>query len=109
MKFFVHMLGMYEQNSDQFPNKGKTSIFFSSNTPRDIQFNIIQIVGIKAAGTLEKYIGLPAFWIRTIPKLFKVLLIKHGTVSPIGKLSSYLGLVEKYSSKLYFNQFLHIL
>lgn len=72
----VHLLDMYEKSSRQALNKEKTSIFFSFNTPKDVQHNIIQIIGIKAIGTFEKYLGLQAFLGKNKSKSFQVLLDK---------------------------------
>lgn len=56
----MRVLEIYEKSSEQILNKEKASIFFSPNTPWEIQSNIIHIVGIKAIGTFEKYLGLLA-------------------------------------------------
>lgn len=105
----IHILGIYEKSSGQSLKKEKTSIFFSSNTPRDIQHNIIHITGIKPTSTLEKYLGLPALLGKINPKLFIVLSTRLGPAYPIGRLNSYWRLAEKFFSSLFFKQFQHML
>ncbi|XP_042964588.1 uncharacterized protein LOC122298800 [Carya illinoinensis] len=55
----LYILEVYEKASRQVINKDKTSIFFSSNTLTEIQNNILNISGVKASGSFEKYLGLP--------------------------------------------------
>lgn len=98
----IHLLRLYEQSSGQILNREKNSIYFSSNTPKDSQRNITHIAGIKATGSFEKYLGLPAFWERTRPNHFKVYLIVLGIVYLIGKQNFCRWLVERYSLKLFF-------
>lgn len=54
----------------------KTTIFSNSNTPKDIQSNIIQIAVVKATGTIEKYISLPAFLSKNKSKAVQGLIDK---------------------------------
>lgn len=103
---FIHLLGIYEQSSSQVLNREKTAIFFSSDTPKDIQRNITHITGIKATSSFEKYLGLPAFWERTRPSHFKVYLIVLAIVYLIGKQNFCRWLVGRYSLRLFFKLFL---
>ncbi|XP_042972927.1 uncharacterized protein LOC122304723 [Carya illinoinensis] len=70
----LHILETYEIASGQMLNKDKTSIFFSRNNPKDIQRNIIQILGIKSSGSFEKYLGLPTLLGRSKVAAFHSLL-----------------------------------
>lgn len=51
---------MYEQASGQQLNKAKTSLFFSKNTPMEIQEEIIKRFGAQVIKQHEKYLGLPS-------------------------------------------------
>ena len=54
------ILETYEQVSGQQLNKDKTSLFFSRNTPSDIQDEIKTRFGAKVIQQHEKYFGLPS-------------------------------------------------
>lgn len=84
------MLETYEQASGQVLNQDKTSIFFSQNTPHEIRQNIIQIVGIRATRSLEKYLGLPTIVGRSKTKSFQNLLEKTTREFSIRNLNSFL-------------------
>lgn len=56
----IHILETCEKGSGQILNKEKTSIFFTRNTPKDIQQTILKIAGVKSQGFFEKYLGLSA-------------------------------------------------
>lgn len=43
----THILELYEKSSRQGLKKDNTSIFFSKNTPKDIQKTIVEIAGFK--------------------------------------------------------------
>ena len=55
-----HILLVYEQASGQQLNKAKTSLFFSRNTPEDIQKEIKHRFGAQVIKQHEKYLGLPS-------------------------------------------------
>lgn len=95
----IHILNPYETSSNQFLNKEKTSIFFSANTPRDIQQNIIKIVGVKSTSNLEKCLGIPAFLGKKNQVLFSILLTKLEVEFLIGKPSFSLFLEKKFFSR----------
>ena len=52
-------LETYEQALDQQLNRGKTSLFFISNTPQDIQDDIKSSFGAKVIKQRKTYLGLP--------------------------------------------------
>ncbi|XP_042988748.1 uncharacterized protein LOC122316282 [Carya illinoinensis] len=55
------ILNQYECASGQVLNKEKSSIYFSKNTPEEKNKRaILQIAGVKAIGTYERYLGLPS-------------------------------------------------
>ena len=54
------VLGVYEQASGQQLNRAKTSLFFSSNTPKEIQEVIKTRFGAQVIKQHEKYLGLPS-------------------------------------------------
>ena len=54
------LLAMYEKASGQQLNHAKTSLFFSSNTSRDVQEEIKNRLGAKIIKQHEKYLGLPS-------------------------------------------------
>ena len=53
------ILAIYERGSGQKINREKTNIFFSSNTPHEVQARIQQVLGVPAIRHFEKYLGLP--------------------------------------------------
>ena len=54
------VLGVYERASGQQLNRAKTSLFFSKNTPRDIQGEIQRRFGAQVIKQHEQYLGLPS-------------------------------------------------
>ena len=54
------LLGVYEKASGQQLNRAKTSLFFSSNTSRDVQEEIKTQLGAKIIKQHKKYLGLPS-------------------------------------------------
>ena len=50
----------YEKASEQQLNRAKTSLFFSSNTPKEIQEEIKGRFGAQVIKQHEKYLGLPS-------------------------------------------------
>ena len=60
MCMLQRVLEVYEQASGQQLNKAKTSLFFSSNTPKEIQDEIKRRFGAQVIKQHEKYLGLPS-------------------------------------------------
>ena len=56
----LDILATYERGIGQKINCEKTNIFFSSNTPHEVQARIQQVLGVPAICQFEKYLGLPA-------------------------------------------------
>ena len=54
------LLGVYEKASGQQLNRAKTSLFFSSNTSRDVQEEIKTQFGAQIIKQHKKYLGLPS-------------------------------------------------
>ena len=54
------VLEVYERASSQQLNRAKTSLFFSKNTPREIQGAIQSRFGAQVIKQHEKYLGLPS-------------------------------------------------
>ena len=54
------LLAVYEKGSGQQLNRAKTSLFFSSNTSRDIQEEIKNRFGAQIIKQHMKYLGLPS-------------------------------------------------
>ena len=54
------VLEVYERASGQQLNRAKTSLFFSKNTPREIQGAIQSRFGAQVIKQHEKYLGLPS-------------------------------------------------
>ncbi|CAN0912624.1 Putative ribonuclease H protein At1g65750 [Linum grandiflorum] len=59
--------------SGQKINFGKSTIFFSQNTPPDIQLRFSQDLGVHAIGVLDKYLGLPSLTPKSKKDMFKSL------------------------------------
>jgi len=51
---------MYEKATGQQVNMQKTSLFFSSNTPKEIQEYVKHSFGADIIHQHEKYLGLPS-------------------------------------------------
>ena len=54
------LLAVYEKGSGQQLNRAKTSLFFSSNTSRDIQEEIKNRFGAQIIKQHVKHLGLPS-------------------------------------------------
>ena len=54
------VLEVYEWAAGQQLNRAKTSIFFSYNTPKEIQDEIKRRFGVQVIKQHEKYLGLPS-------------------------------------------------
>ena len=54
----LDILAIYERGQGQKINREKTNIFFSSNTPHEVQAQILQVLGVPAICHFEKYLGL---------------------------------------------------
>ena len=55
------VLDWYEVASGQLVNKKKTTLFFSRNTPKEVQQEIKVSLGVSTITHYEKYLGLPSF------------------------------------------------
>lgn len=63
----------YEQASGQSINRGKTNIFFSTNTSHQTQVAIKSFLGIPSVQRFEQYLGLPSLIGREKKKSFSVI------------------------------------
>ncbi|CAN0918247.1 LINE-1 retrotransposable element ORF2 protein [Linum grandiflorum] len=54
-------------------NFGKSAIFFSQNTPPDVQLRFSQDLGVQATWVLDKYLGLPSLIPKSKKDMFKAL------------------------------------
>jgi hypothetical protein len=68
-----HILQVYESMSGQVINWEKSSILFSTNTPRRIKQELMQILGLQRETTNGKYLGLPMYIGRSRSQCFKYL------------------------------------
>ena len=57
----MNILTMYEEASGQKINRGKTQLFFSTNTQEDIKNRVKDLVGVEVVTKYEKYLGMPSF------------------------------------------------
>ena len=57
----LDILARNEQASGQQINRGKTQLFFSTNTEEHIRNRILDLLGVLAISQYEKYLGLPSF------------------------------------------------
>ena len=57
----MNILTMYEEASGQKINRGKTQLFFSTNTQEDIKNRVKDLVGVEVVTQYEKYLGMPSF------------------------------------------------
>ena len=55
----LHLLSSYENASGQKVNGGKTTLFFSPNTPYVSRTAILNLFGTTTITQFEKYLGLP--------------------------------------------------
>ncbi|XP_059446701.1 uncharacterized protein LOC132178276 [Corylus avellana] len=67
------ILEKYEAASGQSLNKNKTSIFFSRNTSLERRNEIIQLSGLQAAHSFDKYLGLPTLVGKSRYQSFKTI------------------------------------
>ena len=57
----TNILTMYEEASSHKINRGKTQLFFSTNTQEDIKNRVKDLVGVEVVTQYEKYLGMPSF------------------------------------------------
>ncbi|KAK9990469.1 hypothetical protein SO802_025454 [Lithocarpus litseifolius] len=69
----AHVLDIYEQTSSQQLNREKTSLFFSHNTPQNVQNDIKQCFGAEVIWQYETYLGLPSLVGRSKQNRFRAL------------------------------------
>lgn len=74
------LLAVYEKASGQQLNRAKTSLFFSGNTPREIQEEIKNRFGAQIIKQHEKYLGLPSLMGRNKRTTFNAIKEKLGKV-----------------------------
>ena len=67
------LLNLYEQASGQNINRGKTNIFFSTNTPHRTQAAISNFLGVPIVQRYEQYLGLPSLVGRGKKKSFSLI------------------------------------
>lgn len=56
----INILNAYEKASGQKNNTGKSSIFYSLNTPLKVKEEILRILGPMQDTRHKKYLGLPS-------------------------------------------------
>ena len=66
-------LFLYEQASGQSINRGKTSIFFSLNTPHTLRNAISVFLGVPVSHQYEHYLGLPSLVGRDKKRSFSLI------------------------------------
>ena len=69
----LDILRTYEQASGQQINRGKTQLFFSSNTKQPTRSKNSDLFGVPAVSQYEKYLGLPSFVGRAKKQSFSYL------------------------------------
>ena len=74
------LLVVYEKASGQQLNRAKTSLFFSSNTSRDVQEEIKNWFGAQIIKQHEKYLGLPSLVGKNKRTTFNAIKEKLGKV-----------------------------
>ena len=74
------LLEVYEKDYGQQLNHVKTSLFFSSNTSRDVQEEIKNWFGAQIIKQHEKYLGLPSLVGRNKRTTFNAIKEKLGKV-----------------------------
>ena len=67
------LLFIYEQASGQSINRGKTSIFFSTNTPHTLRNAISIFLGVPVSHQYEHYLGLPSLVGRDKKRSFSLI------------------------------------
>ncbi|CAN0847428.1 Uncharacterized mitochondrial protein AtMg00310, partial [Linum grandiflorum] len=73
IRFLKNMFDQYPLVSGQKINFNKSSIYFSHNTPHALQVSYAQILGVKASGLEDKYLGIPTLTPRSKRGMFKFL------------------------------------
>ncbi|XP_075665752.1 uncharacterized protein LOC142635493 [Castanea sativa] len=68
-----HILETYEHASSQKINREKTSLFFSRNTPQDLQEELKERFGAEVIKQHETYLGLPSLVGRSKKNTFRTL------------------------------------
>lgn len=56
--FLNHILCLYETTSGQKLNRDKTSLVFSKNTKQATKSFLMEVAGLNASTSLDKYLGL---------------------------------------------------
>lgn len=64
---------VYEVGSGQVINREKSSILFSTNTPRQKKNDVMQVLGLQVESSDGKYLGLPMYVGRSKAKCFAYL------------------------------------
>lgn len=90
------LLDIYEEVLGQGINKHKTSIFFSSNTDRELRNRILDAVGVTQCNSQEKYLGFPIMVGINKFRTFEAIKGKVWLESIIGRTHFYPKLVKKY-------------
>ena len=67
------ILQIYENASGQNINRGKTNLFFSSNTPAQTQEDIKNLLAVPVIQRFEQYLGLPSFVGRAKKRSFSLI------------------------------------
>ena len=67
------ILQLYEQALGQNINRGKTNLFFSSNTPTQTREGIKNFLGVVASQNYDHYLGLPSLVGRAKKKSFSII------------------------------------
>ncbi|XP_030929772.1 uncharacterized protein LOC115955672 [Quercus lobata] len=67
------ILYRYEHASGQCINRGKTNLFFSSNTHPEVQAAIKAFLGLPVTSRFEQYLGLPSLVGRSKKKSFSLI------------------------------------
>ncbi|CAN0917077.1 Uncharacterized mitochondrial protein AtMg01250, partial [Linum grandiflorum] len=70
LKDLFHQFQLF---SGQKINFGKSAIFFSQNTPPDLQLRFSQVLGVQAIGVLDKYLGLSSLTPKSKKDMFTSL------------------------------------
>ena len=71
------ILQLYEQASSQNINRGKTNLFFSSNTPTQTREGIKNFLGVAASQSYDHYLGLPSLVGCAKKKSFSIIKEKN--------------------------------
>jgi hypothetical protein len=100
-----NILSSYERASSQQLNRAKTILFFSSNTCKEQEEELKNLLGVPAIRQYEKYLGLflPS-WVD--PKKFVLLILRKGCGKSfkVGRKNFYLKLEKKFLLKQWSKQ-----